>query len=289
MATESLTIDDDNNNTATAALIKQHYDIERALADRLRSASREERRSLYTALYDELFQRVPHHPQTQRKADPVASAREISRKMNLVGPYLRADCTYLEVGPGDCAFACEVARRVAKVYAVDVSPEISKAQSPPPNFNLIISDGCSIPVPPASVTVAYSNQLMEHLHPDDALAQLQEIYKALAPGSVYICITPNRYSGPHDVSQHFDEVATGFHLKEYSYAELVALFRQIGFSRFTGYFGGKGFYIRCPLALLLFAEKALSWLSFSWRKPLARSMPGRALLGINLVAMKPAS
>jgi hypothetical protein len=64
--------------------------------------------------------------------------------------------------------------------------------------------------------VAYSYQLMEHLHPGDALEQLVNIYQALKRDSVYCCVTPNRISGPHDISVYFDTVAQGLHLKEYS-------------------------------------------------------------------------
>ena len=103
-----------------------------------------------------------------------------------------------------------------QVYALDVSAEITSRVSLPSNFKLILSDGTSVPLPPESVDVAYSNQLMEHLHPDDALEQLQGIWRALRPGGVYICLTPNRVNGPHDISQYFDSVATGFHLKEYT-------------------------------------------------------------------------
>jgi len=60
----------------------------------------------------------------------------------------------------------------------------------PANFTLIISDGCSIPAQRNSVDVAYSNQLMEHLHPDDALEQVHNVLDVLKPGGVYICITP---------------------------------------------------------------------------------------------------
>jgi tetratricopeptide (TPR) repeat protein len=41
--------------------IREQYDVERELADRLRAASREERKQLYTELYEELFRRIPHH------------------------------------------------------------------------------------------------------------------------------------------------------------------------------------------------------------------------------------
>jgi predicted SAM-dependent methyltransferase len=101
----------------------------------------------------------------------------------------------------------------------------------------VLSDGVSVPVPPGSVNVAYSYQLMEHLHPEDAFEQLENIYAALAPGGLYICITPNRLSGPHDISYYFDNEATGFHLKEYTTWELSRLFKRAGFSQTSAYVG----------------------------------------------------
>ena len=59
----------------SAENIRQHYIIERELADRLRHASREERRAgLYAAVYNELFRRVADHPQIARKSNPAAQA-----------------------------------------------------------------------------------------------------------------------------------------------------------------------------------------------------------------------
>jgi SAM-dependent methyltransferase len=272
--------------TRSAERIRYHYDIERALALKLREAPKAARGALYSALYDELFRQVPDHPQLRRQASREQSSLEVRRKMALVGRYLDRATRYLEVGPGDCAFAFAAAGRVREATAVDVSAEIARQPEQPQNFKLVISDGCSIPVPPGTITVAYSNQLMEHLHPDDAEEQLRNIHLALAPGGAYVCITPNRISGPHDVSVHFDHVATGFHLREYTYGELVALFRRVGFKRFRGYFGGRGFYLRTPLLVLRAAEVAVGTLPAWLRKIVARSAPGRALLGINFVAFK---
>ncbi len=39
-------------------LLRQHYELERALADCLRSASKQERRDLYSVVYDEYFSKV---------------------------------------------------------------------------------------------------------------------------------------------------------------------------------------------------------------------------------------
>jgi SAM-dependent methyltransferase len=40
---------------------------------------------------------------------------------------------------------------------------------------------------------------MEHLHVEDAEAQLQEIHRVLRPGGHYVCTTPSVITGPHDI------------------------------------------------------------------------------------------
>ena len=54
----------------------------------------------------------------------------------------------------------------------------------------------------------------------------------LRPEGRYIFETPNRITGPHDVSRHFDVVSTGFHLKEYTHTELLRIGRASGFRSF---------------------------------------------------------
>jgi SAM-dependent methyltransferase len=266
--------------------IREHYQLEKVLADKLRTSTRNERTHLYTALYDQLFQQIPHHPQLSRKMDLNASLKEVQRKMKLVSRYLTCESIFLEVGAGDCNLSLEVAKKAKKVYPVDVSNEIIRGLEHPENFELTICDGCNIPLPDQTITIAYSNQLMEHLHPDDALDQLRDLYRLLDWGGVYICITPNRLAGPHDVSKHFDETATGFHLKEYTHTELSDLFKRVGFSNLTTYIGGKGLYIRFPADPIQWFESVLNRLPFAWRSKLARTFPARALLGVILVAQK---
>lgn len=266
--------------------IRQHYIVERELSDRLRKASRQERRRLYSSLYDELFRRVPLHPQLTRKVSAAQAAANVQAQLAFLHRFLRDGMTFLEIGPGDCALSFELARRAKQVYAVDVSNEITKVSAYPENFQLILSDGCNVPVAPGSVDVAYSNQLMEHLHPDDAIEQLRHIYEALALGGIYVCVTPNRLTGPHDHSQYFDSEATCFHLKEYTTSELNQLFRKVGFSRVRTYVGGKGRYLGVPVSPIALCEMTLNLLNNKTKKAVARSLPCRPLLGIRLVGIK---
>ena len=275
-----------NDEPRTIEQIREHYEIEKELANRLRHAPAQERRALYPLVYDELFKRVPLHPTLTRKFAPSESALVVAQQLEFIQPFLRKDVEFLEVGPGDCALSFAVSRLVRQVYAVDVSAELTKSAIRPPNFKLILSDGSSIPLPGETVQMAYSNQLMEHLHPDDAFAQLENICRTLAPGGIYVCLTPNRLSGPHDVSQYFDDEATGFHLKEYTTLELSRLFRKAGFSRVRAYIRVKGKYISLPVFPIGLYETLLDALPHAVRKPASKLLPSRVLLGIRLAGIK---
>jgi SAM-dependent methyltransferase len=266
--------------------MREHYEIEKELASKLRNSSQQERRYLYSSLYNEMYQRVPLHPQLARKSSRKETEIAVASQLKVIENFLNQDITFLEVGPGDCAFSFEVAKFVKQVYSVDVSDEITKTVTRPPNSHLILSDGSNIPLPLNSVNVAYSNQLMEHLHPEDAFEQLQNIYNTLVPGGVYVCITPNRLNGPHDISRSFDEVATGFHLKEYTVSELSELFRKVGFSRLRVYIGAKGKYLSLPTLPFIAIETLLDKLPHSLRKIVVRNLLFSLLLEIRLVGSK---
>jgi SAM-dependent methyltransferase len=260
--------------------IFDHYIIEKELAARLRNSSASERRLLYTAVYDELMDRIADHPLHLQKSKS-DSLKFVGAAAWLLRNPPGSDAVFLELGPGDCALSLEIAKQVKQVYAVDVSAALAP-KTQPANFKLLLSDGSSIPVPLESVDFAYSNQLMEHLHPDDAFEQLRNVYAALAPNGTYLCATPNRLNGPHDVSEFFDNVATGLHLKEYSISELAKLFKDVGFRRVRALVGAKSRYILVPVNSVIFIESVLAWLPRSWR----RIRIFRSILGMRLLATK---
>jgi SAM-dependent methyltransferase len=269
----------------SAANVEHHYRVEIELAERLRNAPRAERLGLYGKVYDELYQRVPDHPQLTRKVSDAEKRRGVEQRLRLLHRFLDPQTVFLEVGAGDCSLTVAVADRVRKAYALDVSREIiSGAQHP--RLEPVLSDGCSVPVSPASVTLAYSNQVMEHIHPEDALEQLRNLFAAIAPGGSYLCITPNRLNGPHDVSKYYDPVARGFHLKEYTSTELEGLFRSVGFRRVLAYprFGNR--FVRVPFGLVKAVEALLGVLPPRWRRGVARLPLIRNLLSPALRAMR---
>ena len=267
--------------------LRVHYLAERQLADRIRATrTYEERQAIFATMYDELFRLVPDHPRLAAKGASTASReRDIGWNLAQLEPYLVRGCTFLEIGAGDCALSARVARDASQVYAVDISDQHQGTL--PDNVKVVLTDGRSIDVPEGSVDLAFSDQLMEHLHPDDAVEQLRNIHRALKPGGVYMCVTPNRVYGPSDISAFFDDEPRGFHLKEYTLKEIRAIFREAGFPRSHVYVGARGWFMRFPRVVLRALEAVLDLLPAKLRRRIAGTKPMRALLGIRVAALKP--
>ena len=264
--------------------IRFHYEVEKRLARRLMDSSPEERRHLYTAVYDELFRTVEDHPQHTVKHDD--DTTKIDRQLKLIRPLVKSTDVFLEIGAGDCKLSMGIAPHVKRVIAIDVSPEIVTTKGLPGNVEVMISDGTSIPVEPESIDFIYSNQLMEHLHPDDAVEQVRNIFTALRPGGRYLCITPNRLHGPHDVSRHFNQIAEGLHLREYSYRELGELFQQVGFRKVDALVASRGVKLfTAPLATMLSLEAAIGHMTRT-SKLLKKAQATNVLLGVKAIAYK---
>lgn len=268
--------------------LKKTYELEKELARKLKTASKEERigTNLYSSAYNDFFSQIPLP--LKAKNNPKITAGVVARWMKALNFFLRPNATFLEIGAGECGLSIEVAKSVKKVYALDVSDENTRELAVPDNFELVISDGITVPVPSNSIDIAYSHQMMEHIHPEDALEQLQNIYQTLTPNGIYVCITPNRLSGPYDTSMFFDEIATGWHLKEYTVCELYDLFKQVGFSKVSYYKIRNNSNIEIPLNIftvpfLRFLENSIEKLPFSLRRKLALRLLFR---GITIVGTK---
>jgi SAM-dependent methyltransferase len=265
--------------------LRHNYLVERELADRLRNApDKETRRKLYGPVYDELFQRVPDEHQKVVKANPALRQAYVKQQLGALRQFLTPNTVFLEVGPGDCGLSLAVTRYAKKVYAVDVASLITENTDVPANFEFVQSDGTSVPVTPGSVDLAYSMQVMEHLHPEDGFEQVSNIARALKPGGKFVCMTPNRISGPHDISKFFDSTATCLHLKEYTNAELIDLFKRAGFRNITAFLSYKGTVLTpvLPSQPMVWLENLIAPLPQKIRQTFGHV----ALIGIKLIATK---
>jgi len=246
--------------------VLHHFEIERAIAQRLMAADRETRKQIYNTMYDELFTQVPDHPRLTPRADAQATATINRRKMKLIAPFVKPDGNVLEFGPGDCRFSFELAKIARKVFAVDIADQIGHDVVRPDNFELVVYNGYDLNLPENSIDTAFSDQLIEHLHPDDTEHHFRIVHRVLKPGGVYTFRTPHRLTGPHDVSRYFSEDAEGFHLKEWTYGELAALLERIGYRSMETYWFGRDRLIRLPLSAFRTTEALLQHLPLGWRR-----------------------
>jgi SAM-dependent methyltransferase len=253
--------------------IRRHYEIEVELAARLRQAERGERQRLYGELYDELFTRVPWHIQHRRRDDRRGREVTNARLRSFLSPWLTPTATVLEIGAGDGAFARELAAQVVRAYALDVSAKVTDGTGEPPNYEFLVSDGTSIPLPDGSVDLVFSNQLVEHIHPDDLSEHLIQVRRVLRRGGRYLAITPNRLSGPHDISGRFHDEPQGLHLREFACADLAEDLRRAGFEDIRQVIRISGRPVVLPVAVPAALEAAIRVLPRRWQRRVAARAP----------------
>ncbi len=264
--------------------LRAHYEIERELATCLRTSRREERGSLYGEVYDELFTRLPDHP--QHKADPEKRRRNTAMQVEFLRPMLTPDAVFVEVGCGDAAVTQAVAAHVREAIGIDVTSALVDTAGAPANFRFVRTDGTILAMGDGTADLVYSNQLMEHLHPDDARQQLGEVIRVLRPGGRYVCSTPNRLTGPHDISCYFDREPKGFHLREYDHTSLAAMFRDAGFRSTRAVVSVKGRRMDLPVAPVSIVERLLAGLPQDVQTRVASLGPVRNMLGVLLIGQK---
>lgn len=262
--------------------VLRHYELERAIAKRLMAADREERKRIYGTMYSELFAQVPDHPRLTRRSDKESTRIANLWKMALVKPFLQPGGTFLEFGPGDCRFAFEVAKIAAHVLAVDISDQADPRVDKPENFRIILYDGYHLDLQEDFIDTAFSDQLIEHLHPDDTEHHFRIAYRVLKVGGVYVFRTPHRLTGPHDVSRYFSERPEGFHLKEWTYGELATMAKNVGFRMIKSYWVARGHRIQLPIATFRMLEALLGRLPLAWRRSRLRYL----LPGISMTVRK---
>jgi SAM-dependent methyltransferase len=280
------------NGNAAAVLTSRAHDqcvFETRIAHQLRTAPQQQRLRLYNELYNEYAEKFP---ETLPK-DSSAPERNARYETAFLRRFLKPSTIMAEIGPGRCHLAVSLAPHVAKIYGVDVAEIGAGADQGVPNFELKQTDGIHMPFDSDSIDLVISNQLMEHLHPDDAYDQLREVYRVLRDGGSYVCITPSRVNGPHDCSARFADIpcpvrdgdyqANGLHLKEYTTRELMVLFNAAGFRRFQSWIGIRGRYVGVHPSVMNGIESTVRLIPPAMRK---RSRLLSAILGNRVCATK---
>jgi SAM-dependent methyltransferase len=268
-----------------------HYELERRLASGLRTAAKSERESgLYTQLYDALLGELDDHPRKRPVTHKGQRRREnyVRRQVRMIRNRAGPNDIFLEMGGGDCEVALRVSPHVRQSIVIDVTDELVPPDAAAPNFQFIKTATIAVPLPDASIDFIYSNQVMEHLHPEDAIEQVRELMRVLKPGGRYLCRTPSRITGPHDVSRYFEPVALGTHMREYTYRDLTAILTGAGFRDVRVLLAPRAYDLfGLPRGLAFAIEDILARVPRRLHTRICRSRIVRALLGVTMIAQKP--
>ena len=202
---------------------KQHLELERRLTAELLASTAKTRRETFEQAYSTLYSSLPW-------LNTAPSAR-IDHWVDVLGPPPRR---VYEVGSGYGNLVRALAERGYQVEATDITAERGDDRLAVGTPTWTVTDGVHLSrfAANAPYDAVISDQLIEHLHPDDILLHLTECRKILKPGRTCAVRTPHAFTGPHDVSRIFGFSRTvGMHLHEYTNQELARLFRQAGFAK----------------------------------------------------------
>lgn len=254
----------------TLEQLRNQYEVEKAIASQLKKATRKERAIIYRTMYDEVFRLVPDHTRVKRRKNSRLTSSTIKIKKRLIDNLITKSKILVEFAPGDCKFATEISKLVNFVYAIDISDQRGDFFDKPNNFKLIIYDGYKLEIEEDSADIVFSDQLIEHLHPDDVEMHFELVKRILKPSGVYVFRTPHRFSGPHDISKFFSAVAEGLHLKEWIYSEMVNILKKLDLSCFLSYWFVRGIRIPMPVGFFIFLENMIRSLPYRARREISK-------------------
>jgi SAM-dependent methyltransferase len=202
--------------------VNQHLALERRLTAELLSSPASARWDTFTRCYDELYAALPWLAGTggTDDGDPWQA---------LIGPPPKS---VYEVGSGTGRLAQALAGAGYRVEATDIARDRGGSRTETDNLRWSVTDGVHLDRLATAIPydAVISDQLIEHLHPDDILEHFRSARAILRPGGRYVFRTPQSLTGPHDVSLIFGfEEPVGMHLREYTNAELQAILGEAGY------------------------------------------------------------
>lgn len=223
--------------SVTEQMILAHWDLERQLTSELLQSRPEDRWETFDRCYTRLYAELDWLNRFSERADPTPLRRRIDRWLEAIGSPPKS---IYEIGSGTGELISHLAQHGFNCKATEITRERGQKHvaNSQPNLSWGLSDGVHLDrfEPAETYDVVLSNQVIEHLHPEDLQTHLSSVHNILRKGGRYMFSTPHRYTGPHDVSWVFGrDQAEGMHLKEYTYRELVEAIRRAGFS--DAYFG----------------------------------------------------
>lgn len=245
----------------------KHLELERELTRELLASTVERRWETFERCYNELYESLPWLRGTGGTPDR-------DRWLQLLGDA----STVYEIGSGAGDLAAYLGSRGLKVKATDVSRERGGERKDSDCVSWGVTDGVHLDRFEAvgAYDAVISDQVIEHLHPDDLAEHFRSCRRILRRGGRYVFRTPHQITGPHDVSRIFGfSQPVGMHLREYTNEQLTEALMEAGFRRVSAVLRMPNtqtvvrsrLYLRLQIAL----ERAVLWIG----RPRARKLVGR--------------
>jgi len=222
-------------NGSKRQLLKEQFEHERYYHFKLlEEQDYERRKALYADAYSE---------EARRRMVELLGNRESRgfRHINVeyLRPFLKGKVV-VDIGCGYGKAVRVFSKLCDRVIGVEVDPELVEEatrqarEAGVRNASFQQGWATETSLPPRSVDVFHSNDMVEHLHPDDFDRHLEEAIRVLRPGGVLAFITASGLFGPSDISQNFlprGAPAEGLHLFEPTFAQLAQRLKAKGFVR----------------------------------------------------------
>lgn len=219
-------------NTGSVASMHAHrryqqFLFEKALRERILASAREERPNVITAGYDELFSSFPDHTVFAGSQEGRARIGRLSAGM--IAPLLPVKARVLEVGCGRGDTIHALSAMGFSCWGIEISETMVNMANELGGATVVQGTADRLNFQDGFFDCVFSQEMIEHLHPDDSKIHIQDAFRVLRSNGIFSIETPNRTTGPQDVSRGVGSEAQGLHLKEYSVAELIQLLHENGF------------------------------------------------------------
>ena len=218
------------NENAISSKASQ-FQLERILRKRILLSYREDRASIVEQAYTELFREFPDH-------SVFLTTREEAKRKGRLGsgliiPLSKRGSNVLEVGCGRGDVLMALAERGRVCTGIEISRHMLQLCDKLA-VKVVQGNADSLCFPTGSFDVVFSQEVLEHLHPEDVPRHFAEAFRVLRPNGILAVETPNRRTGPQDISRGFTRIAEGLHLKEWTIRELIQQFQKAGFIKIRG-------------------------------------------------------
>lgn len=212
-------------------MVLKHWHLEKTLTKQLLESPKKNRRQIFYDAYNRLYNDLPWLRDTG--SIDIRYSREVYQKkwQPIIGNIEKKKI--YEIGSGNGSLITTLASLGAICVATELS-EKRPDKRPLLNLEWHSTDGVHLTEyePQNTYDFVLSDQVIEHLHPEDILEHFKNVRAILNSNGRYIFFTPHYYMGPGDISRVFGcAEAEGMHLKEYKYAEIYKLLKSAGFKQ----------------------------------------------------------